>query len=115
MPWSAIKGPVIAAIIISAVLLVGGVLLLGVPGAIYAIPAAPVVELILGRPFGTLLDGDRALGMALLLTLAVPPIIPLLIWFGLWRFHANIWWALLITLIGVWLWSIGWLLFVSLQ
>ena len=42
-------------------------------------------------------------------------VIPLLIWFGLWRFNANIWWALLITIIGVWLWSIGWLLFVSLQ
>ena len=116
MPWAAVKGPVIAAIVISAVLLVGGFLTLGIPGAIYAIPAAPVVELILHRPFGTLLHGDRAFGMALLLTLCVPPpVIPLLVWFGLWRFHANIWWALLITLIGMWFWSIALLLWVSAQ
>ena len=81
----------------------------------YAIPAAPVVELILQRPLGTLLEGDRTWGMALLLTLCVPPIIPLLIWFGLWRFNANIWWALLITLIGMGIWSIALLLWVSLQ
>ena len=109
------KGPVIAAIIIAAVLLVGGVVTLGIPGAIYAIPAAPVVELILQRPFGTLLSGDRAWGMALLLTLCVPPIIPLLIWFGLWRFNANIWWSLLIALIGMWIRSIALLLWVNLQ
>lgn len=115
MPRSAIKGPVIAAVVISVVLLVGGLMLLGLPGALYAIPAAPVVELFLGRPFGTLLEGDRAWGMAILLTLVVPPVIPLLIWFAMWRFTANIWWALLITLAGVWLWSIAWLLFVSLQ
>jgi hypothetical protein len=115
MPWAAVKGPVIAAIIIAAVLLVGGFLTLGIPGAIYAIPAAPVVELILQRPFGSLFDGDRAWGMAILLTLCVPPIIPLLIWFGLWRFNANIWWALLITLVGMWIWSIALLLWVSLQ
>lgn len=105
----------IAAVVISVVLFAGGLMLLGIPGALYAIPAAPVVELILGRPFGTLLQGDRAWGMALLLTLVVPPVIPLLLWFGLWRFNANIWWALLITLAGIWLWSIAWLLFVSLQ
>jgi hypothetical protein len=110
-----VKGPVIAAIIIAAVLLVGGVVTPCIPGAIYAIPAAPVVELILQRPFGTLLSGDRAWGMALLLTLCVPPIILLLIWFGLWRFNANIWRALLITLIGMWIWSIALLLWVSLQ
>jgi hypothetical protein len=110
-----VKGPVIAAIIIAAVLLVGGVVTLGIPGAIYTIPAAPVVELILQRPFGTLLSGDRAWGMALLLTLCVPPIIPLLIWFGLWRFNANIWWSLLIALIGMWIRSIALLLWVNLQ
>lgn len=115
MPWAAVKGPVIAAIIISAVLVVGGFLTLGIPGVIYGIPAAPVVELILGRPFGTLFEGDRAWGMALLLTLCVPPIIPLLIWFGLWRFNANIWWALLVNFIGMWLWSIALLLWVSFQ
>lgn len=74
-----------------------------------------MVELILQRPLGTLLEGDRTWGMALLLTLCVPPIIPLLIWFGLWRFNANIWWALLITLIGMGIWSIALLLWVSLQ
>jgi hypothetical protein len=115
MPWAAVKGPVIAAIIIAAVLLVGGFLTLGIPGAIYAIPAAPIVELILQRPFGSLFDGDRAWGMAILLTLCVPLIIPLLIWFGLWRFNANIWWALLITLVGMWIWSIALLLWVSFQ
>ena len=69
-----------------------------------------------------LVDPERAfalcgfgLSMALLLTLCVPPVIPLLIWFGLWRFNANIWWALLITLIGMWLWSILLLLWVSFQ
>ena len=115
MPWAAVKGPVIVAIIISAVLLVGGFLMLGITGALFAIPAAPVVELILGRPFGSLFHGDRAWGMALLLTLLVPPVIPLFLWFGLWRFNANIWWALLITLIGIWLWSIAVLLWVSFQ
>ena len=107
------RGPVIAALIIAAVLLVGGFVMLGIPGAIYAIPAAPVVELIRGMPFGTLVDGDRAWGMALLLTLVVPPIIPLAIYLGLRWFKGNIWPALLLTLGAMWIWSVLALLYVS--
>ncbi len=113
MPWSAIKGPVIAAVVISVALLVGGFMLWAFPAPSTpsppprwsaAHPRPPLRHAARGRP---------RLGMALLLTLVVPPIIPVLIWFGLWRFNANIWWALLITVIGIWLWSIGWLLYVS--
>jgi hypothetical protein len=106
---------VIVAVIIAAGLLVGGFLLLGIPGALYAIPAAPIVELMRGMPIGTFTHGDRAWGTALLLTLVVPPIIPLALYWGLRWFQGNIWWALLVTLGAMWVWSVAALLFVSFQ
>jgi hypothetical protein len=109
------RGPVIASAIIAAVLLVGGFLTLGIPGAIYAIPAAPVVEVLRGMEFGTLVDGDRAWGMALLLTLLVPVAIPILVWAGMVWFRANIWPTLGLTLVGMWAWSCALLFWVSFQ
>ena len=56
--------------------MVGGIVLLGLPGAIYGSLADPLVSALLGRS-EPLLSGDAAWPMAILLTIAVPPVIPL--------------------------------------
>ena len=57
--------------------MVGGIVLLGLPGAIYGSLADPLVSALLGGRSEPLLSGDAAWPMAILLTIAVPPVIPL--------------------------------------
>jgi hypothetical protein len=95
------------AALIAIVLMVGGLLLLGLPGGIYAMLAAPVAELIRGLPQGSLLDGDRAWPTAILMSIIVPPALPV----GLW-IREKLWpeagWAEAIAWVvaGVYLWAL---------
>lgn len=70
----------VVVLIVTGILMFGGIALLGVPGAIYASMTAPVAELIRGLRPGTMLIGDGAWPIALVMTLAVPPALPLAIW-----------------------------------
>jgi hypothetical protein len=54
-------------------LMVGGMMILGIPGALVAGVTAPIVEVIRGYKPGLLTDGDRAWGVALLTTMIFPP------------------------------------------
>lgn len=63
--------------IIAAILMAGGMALLGMPGGFYSLAAAPVAELLRGLPAGSMLDGERAWPVAIMMTLAVPPALPL--------------------------------------
>ena len=104
---------VIIASIVAMVLMTGGILLLGIPGAIYMELTVPVVELLLGAPQGSLFRGDAGWPTALMLTLAVPFPLPLLLWLGLRQFQGRFWPALLVTLAGLWVWTVLLLLALS--
>jgi hypothetical protein len=100
------RRPVLMASLVALVLLGGGMLLLGIPGAIYMGPAVPIVELLRGMPQGSLFRGDAAWPTAILLTLLVPPLLPVLLWLGLRLFLRRLWPALFVSLVGLWLWAI---------
>ena len=98
--------PVWVSLLIAAILMVGGLLLLGIPGAIIGALADPVVQLIGGLP-GPLLDGDRAWPLAILLTLAVPPAIPAIVLAQRAWWPAMPGWQLALLILGVlYLWTI---------
>jgi hypothetical protein len=94
-------------VIVAVILVVGGMALLGLPGAIYALLTAPVVEALRGLPQGSLLVGDNAWPIAILMTLAVPPALPLAVWLRATLRPAAGWleatgWVAL----GVYLWAL---------
>ena len=101
-------GSVVVALIVAAVLMVGGLVVLGIPGAIYAVVTAPVAELLRGLPAGSLLSGDRAWPLAIVMTLAVPPALPLAVWLVGWMRPAAGWVEAAAWVVGgVYLWALA--------
>jgi hypothetical protein len=101
-------------IVIAGVLMVGGTILLGWPGALFAIAVEPPVNLIRGEPFYALTDGDRAFGVHLLLTYITPPAFPMSYWLARTALPAMGGWPrALLVLLGAWVWSATILLWVS--
>ncbi|MBJ3784757.1 hypothetical protein [Devosia sediminis] len=98
-------------VIVAVILIVGGMALLGLPGAIYALVTAPVAEALRGLPQGSLIEGDRAWPMAIWMTMVVPPALPLAVWLRQWLrpeagwLEATGWVA-----IGVYLWALAFML-----
>lgn len=89
----------IIALVSAAVLMVGGIALLGLPGAIYGTLADPVVTALRGLP-EPVLTGDRAWPMAILLTLVVPPVIPLTV-FAQRRLRSGMaWWGVVLLILA---------------
>ena len=89
----------IIALVSAAVLMVGGIVLLGLPGAVYGTLADPLVTALRGLP-EPVLTGDRAWPMAILLTLAVPPVIPLTV-FVQRRLRPDMaWWGVLLLILA---------------
>jgi thiosulfate reductase cytochrome b subunit len=103
-----LPGSVVVALIVAAVLMVGGLVVLGIPGAIYAVVTAPVAELLRGLPAGSLLSGDRAWPLAIVMTLAVPPALPLAVWLVGWLRPAAGWLEAAAWVVGgVYLWALA--------
>lgn len=101
-------GSVVVALIVAAVLMVGGLVVLGIPGAIYAVVTAPVAELLRGLPAGSLLSGDRAWPLAIVMTLAVPPALPLAVWLVGWLRPAAGWVEAAAWVVGgAYLWALA--------
>lgn len=101
-------GSVVVALIVAAVLMVGGLVVLGIPGAIYAVVTAPVAELLRGLPAGSLLSGDRAWPLAIVMTLAVPPALPVAVWLVGWLRPAAGWVEAAAWVVGgVYLWALA--------
>lgn len=94
-------------VLLAAGLMVGGMVILGIPGALVAGVTAPVVEAIRGFPTGTLTDGDRAWPVAILLTMIFPPGIPLSFWLSrvIWP-ELNRWLRALAIVGGTWVWTV---------
>ncbi|MGV3575907.1 MAG: hypothetical protein ACO1O4_12345 [Devosia sp.] len=101
-------GRMVVALIVTGILMFGGIALLGIPGALYASVTAPVAELIRGLRPGTLLIGDGAWPIALVMTLAVPPALPLAlvlrekVWPDAGWMQATAW-----VVGGVYLWALA--------
>ncbi len=89
----------VIALLIAAVLMVGGIVLLGLPGAIYGTLADPVVTALRGLQ-EPVLTGDRAWPMAILLTLAVPPVIPLTVFVQRRLRPGMAWWGVLLLVLA---------------
>jgi hypothetical protein len=103
-----LPGSVVVALIVAAVLMVGGLVVLGIPGAVYAVVTAPVVELLRGLPAGSLLSGDRAWPLAIVMTLAVPPALPLAVWLVGWLRPAAGWIETAAWVVGgIYLWALA--------
>jgi hypothetical protein len=104
----------LAGLIIAILLIVGGYALLGLPGGIYALVTAPIVELIRGLPMGSLLDGERAWPTAILMSMLVPLALPASMFIVHWLrpkagwLEATMWVAA-----GCYLWAFGVLLWTS--
>jgi hypothetical protein len=111
-----IIGPVVVSAIVAGVLMVGGFFMLGIPGALYAGLAEIVVAPMLGQPIGSLTDGDRALGIALLMTLIVPPILPVA-QLGLMLANRSAHWSIqvLVALAALYIWSCAIVLYITLN
>lgn len=101
-------GSVIAALVAAGILMVGGLVLLGIPGAVYASLTAPIAEILRGLPPGSLLTGDRAWPLAIVMTLAVPPALPLAVWLVSWLRPAAGWIETAAWVVGgVYLWALA--------
>lgn len=94
-------------VLLAVGLMVGGTMILGIPGALVAGVTAPVVEVIRGYRPGLLTGGDRAWGVALLMTMIFPPGIPLSFWLSrmIWP-QLNHWLRALAIVAGTWVWSL---------
>jgi hypothetical protein len=100
--------------VIAGVLMVGGTILLGWPGALFAVAVEPPVNLIRGMPLYALTSGDDALGVHLLLTYVTPPAFPMSYWLARTALpRAGGWPRTLLVLLGAWLWSVAILLSAS--
>jgi hypothetical protein len=103
-----LPGSLVVALIVAAVLMVGGLVVLGIPGAVYASVTAPLAELLRGLPPGSLLTGDRAWPLAIVMTLAVPPALPLAVWLLGWLRPAAGWLEATAWVVGgVYLWALA--------
>jgi hypothetical protein len=92
---------------VAALLVVGGMMLLGIPGALFAVLAEIVVAPLKGMPIGSIVSGDRAWPAAIMMTLVVPPAIPVVHGLVRWRKPAwNAWPQLLSIVVGTYLWSV---------
>lgn len=101
-------GGLVVALVVAGILMVGGLAILGLPGAIYAVVTAPVAELLRGLPAGSLLSGDRAWPLAIMMTLAVPPALPLAVWMVGWLRPAAGWVEATAWVIGgIYLWALA--------
>jgi hypothetical protein len=78
VPWD--RTSLLLLVLLAAGLMFGGMMMLGIPGALVAAFTAPLVEILRGFKPGLLTDGDRALGVGLLVTMIFPPGIPLSYW-----------------------------------
>ncbi|MBF0680979.1 MAG: hypothetical protein IR164_18790 [Devosia sp.] len=104
----------LAGVAVAALLMVGGMLLLGLPGGIYAELTAPVVELLRGLPQGSLLDNDRAWPTAILMALIVPPALPVSMWIIGWvRPQAHWLEGTAWVLGGMYLWALAVMFYAS--
>lgn len=101
-------GSLVAALIVAGILMLGGLVILGLPGAVYASLTAPIAELLRGLPPGSLLSGERAWPLAIVMTLAVPPALPLAVWLvGLLRPAAG-WIEATAWVVGaIYLWALA--------
>ncbi len=92
---------------VAALLEIGGMMLLGIPGAIYAGLAEILVAPLRGVPIGSIVSGDRAWPAAILMTLAVPPAIPVVHLVVRWlKPEWNAWLQVLAMMIGTYVWSV---------
>lgn len=88
--------------------MLGGLALLGLPGAVYALLTTPAAEVLRGLPAGSLLSGDRAWPLAIVMTLAVPPASPLAVWLVGWLRPGRGWIeATAFVVGGVYLWALA--------
>jgi hypothetical protein len=100
---SSIGRSVLISAILSALMFIFGVpLLLGLPGAIFAMAAGPAVEWVRGVS----ISGDRAWPIAIAMSWAVPPAIPVIVWLGLTLAKERRDLAPVFILVGLWLWSV---------
>ncbi len=98
-----IARPVIISAILSALMFIFGVpFLLGIPGALFMELAYPTVEWLRGVSIG----GDRAWPIAIAMTWAVPPAIPVIVWLGLTLAKGRRDLGAVLILAGLWLWSV---------
>jgi hypothetical protein len=77
-------------------------LLLGLPGGVFLRFAGPTVEWLRGVSIG----GDRAWPLAMAMTWAVPPAIPVIVWLGLSLAKGRPGLGPLLVVAGLWLWSV---------
>ena len=95
--------PVLFSAVLSALMFIFGVpLLLGLPGGIFAGFASPTVEWLRGLSIG----GDRAWPIAMAMSWAVPPGIPVIVWLGLSLAKGRRGLGAILVLAGLWLWSV---------
>ena len=100
---SSIGRPVVISAVLSALMFIFGVpLLLGLPGGIFAGFAGPTVEWLRGISIG----GDRAWPIAMAMTWAVPPGIPVIVWIGLSLGKGRRGLGPILVVAGLWLWSV---------
>ncbi len=98
--------PVLYSAIVAAVLTIGGVLLLGLPGALLGAAVEPVVAAIAGVPYGSLFEGDRSWGRALLINLVAFPALPVIHWLLLkLRPKSPGWLQALVLAAGLYAWG----------
>ena len=94
-------------VLLAAALMFGGMMILGIPGALVAGVTAPLVEILRGFKPGLLTSGDRALGVALLVTMIFPPGIPLSYWLSTLAWpKPNPWFRAVVIIVGTWVWSV---------
>jgi len=92
---------------VAALLSIGGMMLLGIPGALYASLAEIVVAPLRGVAIGSIVSGDRAWPAAILMTLAVPPAIPVVhLVVRRLKPEWNAWLQVLAMVAGTYVWSV---------
>lgn len=102
------------ATIVSAILMVGGFAALGLPGALYAMVTAPLVESVRGLAKGSIMAGDGGWLVALAMTLLVPPALPLGVWLTAEFLPAvSRSQTILVMMAGIYLWALAAMLALS--
>lgn len=93
-------------LLISAALMLGGVVMLGLPGGVMVTLTAPLVEPVLGLAPGSIGASEGAWPLALSTTILFPAGIPLSYWLSrrLWPDTGRVQ-RTIAVLAGTWLWS----------
>ena len=101
--WSSL----FALLLIAAALMLGGVVMLGLPGGVMVTLTAPLVEMLLGRAPGSIAASDGAWPLALSTTILFPAGMPLSYWLSrrLWPETVRLQ-RVIAVLAGTWLWSL---------